>query len=351
MTVDGKRVVVVMGMLDDKFLVDLDDRGVVRKAVCLEGSVVGDVAVVVEIIMLEEEDEVCNEDLDGEEELGLVVEDGVEVVDLPGVEEKLDEGEEGAGEVEPNHQDGPAVGGLPVVVVEDLRDVLADTHADLDEPERGEEMHPVEAVGDGDEALGVVDVVAAAEDVEGNKPENGLGGAAQPLVVVLLEPPAVRLRENERVGEEVVQAEDKVVEPDQRPLAVFLEELLFHDRGPPHHACVERVEDESHHVEVHVVDRDPLHGLELGVADHRRVVGNPPPDDVDPSYHVRDAFERHCLPGVSNGNKNNSSREEKETQEEQKDEQEQEEQEVQQPQLLLIWDGGRKRQFRRPVRV
>lgn len=162
MTVDGKRVVVVMGMLDDKFLVDLDDRGVVRKAVCLEGSVVGDVAVVVEIIMLEEEYEVCNEDLDGEEELGLVVEDGVEVVDLPGVEEKLDEGEEGAGEVEPNHQDGPAVGGLPVVVVEDLRDVLADTHADLDEPERGEEMHPVEAVGDGDEALGVVDVVAAA---------------------------------------------------------------------------------------------------------------------------------------------------------------------------------------------
>ncbi|GAV28442.1 hypothetical protein PMKS-001913 [Pichia membranifaciens] len=164
------------------------------------------------VVVLEEEDEVCNEDLDGEEELWLVVEDGPEVVDEPRVKEELHEREEGAAEVEPDHEDGPAVGGLAVVVVQNLRDIFADAHADLDEAERGEEVHPIKAPGDRLEPLRAVDVEGGADDVRHHCGKNDLRRAAEPLVVILAEPPAVRLRENERVGEEVVQPEHEVIE-------------------------------------------------------------------------------------------------------------------------------------------
>lgn len=289
-----ERVVVVVGVLDDKVLVDLDDGRVAGEAVGLEGPVLGDVSVVVEVVVLEKKDEVCDEDLDGEEELGLVIEDGPEVVDKPGVEQELDEGEEGAAEVEPDHEDGPAVGGLAVVVVEDLRDVLAHAHADLDEPERRKEVHPVEAPGDGLEPLRAVDVRGGAHDVRRHAGEDHLRRAAEPLVVVAPKPPAVRLREHQRVREEVVQPEHQVVEPDQRPLAVLLVELPLHHRRAPHHPRVQRVKNEPHHVEVHVVDRDALHRPQLRIADHRRVVGHPPSDNVHPSDHVRRLLQRHA---------------------------------------------------------
>ena len=204
MALDVERMVVVMGVLDDEILVDLDDGCIARQVVGLEGPILGDVCVVVEVVVLEEKDEVCDEDLDGEKELWLVVKDGPEVVDEPRIEEELHEREEGAAEVEPDHEDRPAVGGLAVVVVQDLRDIFADAHADLDEAERGEEVHPIEAPGDGLESLCAVDVEGGADDVRHHCGKNYLRRAAEPLVVVLAEPPAVRLRENERIGEKVV---------------------------------------------------------------------------------------------------------------------------------------------------